>query len=408
MMIRIDKFIVLMAILTGTGCGGSQVTAEFDSPQTVDQADTPEEGARPKPPPVRKEAKQLFKEAMQAYRPKAGPPKLERAIELLKDAVDEDPAFGAAYFNIGRIYEDKGDLKKAADYYQQASSKGKNFGDGLANYGRLLLIQGKPDLAREQFDEALRIDEYNSEALLNLAQDDRVRRDFQSARKRIRKALKGNEKNPKAYAVLARVYFDMGRYDLVKLVCITGLKIDDSYADLNNTLGLVHLKQDDVRSALQAFTAAVKAEPNYSPSRLNLGAIAFNYRDYETSLRHFDVVVKREPKNLIAILSRAAALRGLERFDQAESGYRSVLKVQPNHSGAHFNLGVLYQEYLSKPEQALKEFEAVLSSDERSASLRQDVTNRIKAIRIEIQNKKEIEAMMKQQKQQEAEKKPAK
>ena len=85
-----------------------------------------------------------------------------------------------------------------------------------------------------------------------------------------------------------------------------------------------------------------------------------------------------------------------------------MLKLQPNHSGAHFNLGVLYQEYLSKPEQALKEFEAVLSSDERSASLRQDVTNRIKAIRIEIQNKKEIEAMMKQQKQQEAEKKPAK
>ena len=36
----------------------------------------------------------------------------------------------------------------------------------------------------------------------------------------------------------------MGRYDLVKLVCITGLKIDESYADLNNTLGLVHLKQD--------------------------------------------------------------------------------------------------------------------------------------------------------------------
>ena len=143
MMIRIDTFIVLMAILIGTGCGGSQVTAEFDSPQTVDQADTPEEGARPKPPPVRKEAKQLFKEAMQAYRPKAGPPKLERAIELLKDAVDEDPAFGAAYFNIGRIYEDKGDLKKAADYYQQASSKGKNFGDGLANYGRLLLKEFK-------------------------------------------------------------------------------------------------------------------------------------------------------------------------------------------------------------------------------------------------------------------------
>ena len=42
-------------------------------------------------------------------------------------------------FNIGRIYEDIGDLKKAADYYRKLE-QGKNFGDGLA-YGRLLLIQ---------------------------------------------------------------------------------------------------------------------------------------------------------------------------------------------------------------------------------------------------------------------------
>ena len=109
----------------------------------------------------------------------------------------------------------------------------------------------------------------------------------------------------------------MGRYDLVKLVCITGLKLDNNCRP-QQYLGLVHLKQDDVRSALQAFTAAVKAEPNYAPSRLNLGAIAFNYRDYETSLRHFDVVKKREPKNLIAILSRCSVERA-RRFDQAEA-----------------------------------------------------------------------------------------
>ena len=134
MMIR-DTFIVLMAILIGTGCGGSQVTAEFDSPQTVDQADTPE-GRETEATPVRKEAKQLFKEAMQAYRPKAGRPRWNGPSNCSRMlCVDEDPAFGAAYFNIDRIYEDKGDLKKPLTTISKLRAKVKTLAPALPTTG---------------------------------------------------------------------------------------------------------------------------------------------------------------------------------------------------------------------------------------------------------------------------------
>jgi tetratricopeptide (TPR) repeat protein len=246
------------------------------------------------------------------------------------------------------------------------------------------------------------MDKYNSEALLNMAQDDRLRRDYATAVKRVRTALKGNEKNAKAYAVLARVYYDMGLLQLSKLVCVTGLQIDSSYPDLNNTLGLIHLRLSDVRAALTAFEAAVAADPTYVAARLNIGAITFNYRDYETSFRHFDVVAKREPKNQIAILSRAVALRGLNRLKEAETGYRNLLSLNPESVGAHYNLGILYQEYMSKPEDAIKPLEAVLQYERRDGTLRKDVVNRIKAIRIELKNKKEVEAMMREQKARQA------
>ncbi|MEE2756136.1 MAG: tetratricopeptide repeat protein [Myxococcota bacterium] len=404
MMYSAHRIVIVVSILTLVACGGQQVVEpELGAgPAGADQSTA----SRPKPPVVKRQAKDLFNEAMSNYRPGGGKALAKKTLRLLKDAVDEDPSFGAAYLNIGRIFEAMGDLDKAADYYQQAFAKGKNFADGIANYGRILMIRGETGQARAQFEKALQIDEYNAEALLNLAQDDRLRKDFDTARKRIRKALKGNEKNPKAYAVLARVYYDMGRDDLVKLVCITGLKIDPDYADLNNTLGLVHLKKDDVRSALIAFEAAAKSDPSYVPARLNIGAITFNYRDYEKSLGHFDAVVAMHPKHKVGLLSRAAALRGLERYDEAARGYKDVLTIEGTHPGAHFNLGVLYQEYLSKPDLAMTHFDAVLAAERQDAAMRRDVTNRIKAIRIEIQNKKEVEAMMRQQKAEEAQPEP--
>ena len=206
MMIRITIFVAGVSVMMLGACGGQQVVEPEMGGGSAESGAGDSTIARPKPPVVKRQAKDLFKEAMANYKPGGGKALAKKTLRLLKDAVDEDPSFGAAYFNIGRIFEAMGDLDKAADYYQQASGKGKTFADGLANYGRILMIRGKMSEALSKFEQALQIDEYNAEALLNLAQDDRRRKDFDTARKRIRKALKGNEKNPKAYAVLARVY----------------------------------------------------------------------------------------------------------------------------------------------------------------------------------------------------------
>jgi tetratricopeptide (TPR) repeat protein len=394
-------------LLLALGCGGVQ-NIEIQTTDTTSAPRAPAKTARPKPPPVKREAKELFRQGVEAYQSKAGQPNLKAAIKFFKAAIEEDPGFGAAYFNIGRIQEQRGDLDSAADFYRQASDKGKNFADGIANLGRLKLIKGQTDEAQRLFQKALQIDKYNGEALLNMAQDSRVRRDFPVAVKQVRTALKGNEKNPKAYAVLARIYFDMGRYQLAKLVCVTGLKKDPNYPDLNNTLGLVFLKLNDVRAALAAFKAAVAADENYTAAHMNIGAMTFSYRDYESSLRHFDAAVRREPKNLKALLSRSVALRGLNRLDKAESGYKAILAIDKAHVGAHYNLGILYQEYTSKLDLATTHFESVLQYERANAKLRTDVTSRINAIRIQIQNKKEVEEMMRKQKVDTAAEKSAK
>jgi len=348
-------------------------------------------------PTVKKEARQLFKMAVSAY--KNG--QKQQAIEHLKEVLNEQPDLGPAYYNIGFIYESQDNLDEARGWYQKSAEEGKNFGDGLVRSAYLMEKNGQKEAGRGMIQKALQEEKLNAGAYLNLAQEARKRRDFASAIKYVRTALKSNSQNPQAYEVLARVYYDMNKPELVILVCQTGLHIDENYSELNNILGLVHLKADNVISAISSFEDAIKSNPNHLSSLINLGALTFGYRDYESAYRYFSKAEKVAPDNLKVILSKAVAARALGRHKEAEKGYQQVLVHQPNHSGAHYNLGVLYQEYTQNLEGALKEYQMVLRHENRDGKLRKDVTQRIKASRIQIQNMQELKEELKREKERE-------
>ena len=115
-----------------------------------------------------------------------------------------------------------------------------------------------------------------------------------------------------------------------------------------------------------------------------------------------------EPKNVTALLSRAVALRGLDRIKEAEQGYRDVLRLNENR-GCHYN-GILYQQYLNRLPDAVETFQKVLSLETRDGKLRKDVSPRIQAIRIQMKSMQEAAEELKREqasKQAETQKKSA-
>ncbi|MBU1432793.1 tetratricopeptide repeat protein [Myxococcota bacterium] len=381
-------------------CGPTQVKPDGDG-----DGDTNNGNAAPGdtvPPTVKKEARELFELAAQAQKQN----NQDKAIDHLKNAIESQSDLGAAYYNIGKIYEKQGDLEQAKEWYNKSSEKGKEFGAGYIGIAKMYLDQGKRSEAEGMIQKALKVEPLNEEAHLNLAEFARQRKDYPGAVKHIRTALKSNSQNVKAYEVLGRVYYDLGRPELSKLVCEAGLQIDKDYAPLNNILGLVYLKLDNVTKAIAAFEDAVKSNPKYVPSLSNLGALTFGYRDYESSYRYFGEVIKVEPKNIEAILSKAVSARALDRVDEAEKGYKEVINLEESNVGAHYNLGILYQEHKNQLEDAIKEYKLVLQYDQRNAELRKDVSQRIQSSQIQIQNQKELaEDLAREKARQEAEKK---
>ena len=386
---------VMMLVACGGGAGGAGQGAFPDErfqpkPNATPQAQST---STPKPKPkIKRAAKELFKLAGDAAT--NTPPNYDRALEYYERAYKQDKNLTLALYNIGLVYEKKGDEQQARRFYELAGNAG--IGDGWVNLGLFALAQGDQEQAESLFNKALSVQPLNGQAHLNLALIAKERGDSAQAMKRVRDALKDDSSNADAYDVLAQVYYKLGRFQLALLVTDAGISDHGpDHSGLWTTQGLILLRQDDIIKAIRSFQRAVELDDQNFAARLNLGLITFNYRDYEQSYQLLNEAVKLRPDHLQANLSLAVAARTLKRYDEARQGYEKVLNIASNHPGALFNLAVLNQDYVEIPNSdfdqrraatkaALAQYTKVLSLAQ-SQSLRTKVKRRIEEAQVMIE-----------------------
>ena len=95
---------------------------------------------------VKKEAQDEFRKALvKVY---GTPPDYEGAIATFQSAIDEDPTFLQAYFNLGMTYERLKQKEKALQVYKDTLAKNPNSLDAKAYVGKIYLAKARE--ARER------------------------------------------------------------------------------------------------------------------------------------------------------------------------------------------------------------------------------------------------------------------
>lgn len=393
---------VAAGMLLISACGGGQTTTtttttEATGPTTV--TESPQRGGRHDATPVETgptpeeiaarraaEARAALDQAAELYDAgSVGNRPYDRIAQLLNSSLEVNPQQAEAWFNLGLLNHEQGDTQAAIEAYEQAGSVDRYFARGLANIGMIQLEQGDEAAARATFRQCIERSQIEPGCNINLtvlemrANAGRPATEEQSQQwiNRLRFALGGDAMNANAYANLSRVYFELGRVELARLVCETAIlqQIDD--AVLHNQLGLIALAEDDVIAAYGEFQAAVQRDPNYLDAHMNIGAMALSLRDHATAKASFETVLAQDPDNLDARLAYGVALRGVEDFDGAAREYNAVLAAQPQNSDAIFNLGVLNQEFLQNYDAALeyyRQYQSVAPTGAHAESVAQRIT----------------------------------
>lgn len=310
--------------------------------------------------------------------PKALATRAGEAEQLFRQGLAAAPADVEGWFNLGLLLERRGDLAGARDAYQKALGVKAGYLPAQARLAGLDLAAGDTG-ALDRLEAIIKEDAFQADARNILAGYALAHGDYAKAILHSRNVLVGDPRNVNALLNAAIAYYRQGLVDQAGLIATSGLEKEPNAAALHNIMGLVYLKKDDTRSATEQFTAALDGDPDNMDALLNLAALELAYGNFESALKHFDQALKIRPRDALVVLSRGVALRGLERFDEAQAAYEQALALKPDYVDAEYNLCVLNHQFKTDWAQAKRWCSTYLGHIDAENPKYKEVQRRLKA-----------------------------
>ncbi len=323
------------ALVLALGCGGTKRDAKA-----------------PVLPPSNPRAVNKLSQGVQAARERDG---RDRAIRLLEEAVAVDDKLWEARYNLGVLHAGAGRLVLAEKELERAAELAPNAEDVAVALAEVRLRRGDPRGAVRALEPFVR--RHPKAAVAPIALIAALRESGEPGRaiEQAHAVLVRHARHPDALSELALSHLARGESDTAELLALEAQKADAKSAAAARTLGLVALGKGDDAEAFRHFTRASELDPTDTTARLNIATVLLKAGVYERARVEFETVLEIDPDDGAALLGLAAARRALAQRDdsaalgEAEALLRRVLEKDPGNLAATFNLGVLYVDYLKRP-----------------------------------------------------------
>lgn len=157
----------------------------------------------------------------------------------------------------------------------------------------------------------------------------------------------------KGYICMLEKRYDMARFMFDKL------RGKGSYeVAVHNNLGVIHLFEEDLETAVYHFEKALKLDPYYLPALVNRSRISLRFGLFAKAYEDLSRAISSNEDDGDILLLYAISLRGLKKYTEAKE---ILTKLVGTREGL-YNLGLLYYEDLQDWENAKKTFEKYLRS----------------------------------------------
>ena len=140
-------------------------------------------------------------------------------------------------------------------------------------------------------------------------------------------------------------------------------------------LGNLYSRQDRLPEAVRQYEAALSAEPNYAEAHNNLGAVLLRQGRFDDAVVHYSSAVRLKPEYLY-YFNLANALVDAGKPAEAIPTYQQALRLNPNASQAHHNLGLVLQAQ-GQAEAAIAQFRAAIQFQPDYESAEHNLANRL-------------------------------
>lgn len=308
---------------------------------------------------------------------------MKNAQRALQHAIDDDPNYVEARYNLGRALIALGDYQGAVKMLLRAREILEEW-DSKKRRLDILAEQQKRDpnlteeIIAEKYGRAQHFaEEIGGWPMLNKTLGDAYDglNDYASARNAYRASMaltqRGNETDPDAHTRIGLSYLheatelltvegsivqSLHMFDAAIEELETALKYDANYAGAYDGLGQVYMIQalnfetdvsrniesHSLEDAKEQFQKALELRPNFPPFLNNLGLAAYYAEDYDEAIRNFQAALDVDPNYADARANIASAYVAKGQYEDAIEQANMAVASAPRHAGAHVALGLAY------------------------------------------------------------------
>lgn len=116
------------------------------------------------------------------------------------------------------------------------------------------------------------------------------------------------------------------------------------------------MKQKKSAEAEAAFMALTKDFPEFSGPQANLGILFAKSKRRDAAIAAFTRAATANGQNASAFNWLGILNREAGNYPRAREAYEKALAVKPDYAAAHLNLGLLFEDALKQPDQAVKHY----------------------------------------------------
>jgi Flp pilus assembly protein TadD len=184
------------------------------------------------------------------------------SMSLYQASLEATPQSATLLFDIGTVFEQKGDLVQAAAYYKHTLDLNSRYERAITGLGNIHLRLGATEQAKLAFERALTLDPVDVTALVNYGVALQQLGDFVDAKQQDERAISINPTDANAYCNLGAVLFQLGSIDPALENLRHAIELEPTRTTAYFNLAALYRQLGDSDSAAALYRKILAISPN--------------------------------------------------------------------------------------------------------------------------------------------------
>ena len=253
----------------------------------------------------------------------------KKAIFHFKASIASDPQNANAHNNLGNAYKNIGEIDKAIDCYNKALSLSPGIPETINNLGLVYFEKGEIAKAAEYLEKAIKVDPGYAPAYFHLAITLNKLGDSNRAATTLESYLHLIPGNADAFALLGNTYLNLGRLEKSKEAFNKSLEIEPNSGQVINDLGNIYKQTGDLKKALECYEKATSIDPKLAGSYNNIGVIHLNLGNFPKAIASLKKAIKLDPKMGSSYYHLGIIQEKQGEIDLAAKNLKMALEIEP-------------------------------------------------------------------------------